>query len=129
MVKASSSNGAPAAAEKPAPPAWKLPVFVFLWYAFNIIFNIVNKSGLNIFPCPWFISTWQLGEAVFSVDWHLELPLSLSAFPAAASGLFMCFVWLFKLHPVPKVRTAALSVGELSCLSLTSILLRWTRRS
>jgi hypothetical protein len=33
-----------------------------LRYAFNIIFNLVNKSALNSFPCPWFISTLQLGE-------------------------------------------------------------------
>jgi solute carrier family 35 protein E1 len=31
-------------------------------YAFNIIFNILNKSSLNAFPCPWFISAWQLRE-------------------------------------------------------------------
>ena len=31
-------------------------------YAFNIIFNILNKSTLNAFPCPWFISTLQLGK-------------------------------------------------------------------
>ena len=37
-------------------------MYIFLWYAFNIIFNIVNKSTLNAFPCPWFISTLQLGE-------------------------------------------------------------------
>jgi hypothetical protein len=30
-------------------------------YAFNIIFNILNKSALNAFPCPWFIATLQLG--------------------------------------------------------------------
>jgi len=37
-------------------------------YAFNIIFNILNKSALNAFPCPWLISTLQLGafwEAAF----------------------------------------------------------------
>eukprot|EP00955_Chlamydomonas_euryale_P097132 365053-Chlamydomonas_euryale.AAC.16 len=31
-------------------------------YVFNIVFNILNKSALNSFPCPWFISTLQLGE-------------------------------------------------------------------
>lgn len=30
-------------------------------YAFNIIFNILNKSTLNAFPCPWLISALQLG--------------------------------------------------------------------
>ena len=42
-----------------------LLVFFFLpWnrYAFNIIFNILNKSTLNIFPKPWLLSTIQLGK-------------------------------------------------------------------
>lgn len=29
-------------------------------YAFNIVFNILNKSTLNIFPAPWFLATFQL---------------------------------------------------------------------
>jgi len=45
------------------------------------VFNIINKSTLNTFPCPWLISAWQL----------------------AASGLFMCFLWISKLQPVPQV--------------------------
>ncbi|KAG2489028.1 hypothetical protein HYH03_012466 [Edaphochlamys debaryana] len=60
---------------------WKLPTFILLWYAFNIIFNIINKSTLNAFPCPWFIGTWQL----------------------VASGLFMGVLWITKLHPVPQI--------------------------
>ncbi|KAL6751807.1 triose-phosphate transporter family-domain-containing protein [Haematococcus lacustris] len=52
-----------------------------MWYAFNIIFNIVNKSALNAFPCPWFISTLQL----------------------AASGLFMGCLWITGLQPAPKL--------------------------
>ncbi|GLI71662.1 hypothetical protein VaNZ11_016898 [Volvox africanus] len=60
---------------------WKLPVYIFLWYAFNIIFNIINKSTLNTFPCPWFIGTWQL----------------------IASGLFMVVLWVTRLHPTPSV--------------------------
>jgi len=59
----------------------KIPAYILLWYAFNIIFNILNKSTLNAFPCPWFISTLQL----------------------AASGAFMVFLWVFRLQPVPKV--------------------------
>ncbi|KXZ52402.1 hypothetical protein GPECTOR_9g446 [Gonium pectorale] len=58
-----------------------MPAYILLWYAFNIIFNIINKSTLNAFPCPWFIGTWQL----------------------FASGLFMAGLWVTKLHPVPTV--------------------------
>lgn len=56
-------------------------MYIVLWYAFNIIFNILNKSTLNAFPCPWFIGTFQL----------------------VASGLFMAFLWITKLQPTPKV--------------------------
>ncbi|KAF5840710.1 sugar phosphate/phosphate translocator-like protein [Dunaliella salina] len=63
------------------PAAWKMPVYILGWYAFNIIFNIVNKSSLNTFSCPWLVSTWQL----------------------AASGLFMVALWALRLQPVPKV--------------------------
>ena len=51
----------------PTPCAATLPLIACLLvrpacrYAFNIIFNILNKSTLNAFPCPWFISTLQLG--------------------------------------------------------------------
>lgn len=31
-------------------------------YAFNIAFNLLNKSTLNIFPAPWFLATFQLSE-------------------------------------------------------------------
>lgn len=34
-------------------------------YAFNIVFNILNKSTLNIFPAPWFLATFQLSELRF----------------------------------------------------------------
>jgi solute carrier family 35 protein E1 len=58
-VSASAGGEASTTSER---PAWKLPVYIFLWYAFNVIFNIVNKSTLNAFPCPWFIATLQLGK-------------------------------------------------------------------
>ena len=34
-------------------------------YGFNIVFNLINKSTLNAFPCPWFIGTWQLSKLDF----------------------------------------------------------------
>lgn len=61
--------------------AAKVSFYVFGWYAFNIMFNILNKSMLNIFPCPWFLSAFQLG----------------------ASALFMCSLWATGLHPAPQV--------------------------
>lgn len=75
-----AAGQAAAVPEEKSEPGWKIPAYVLLWYAFNIIFNIVNKSTLNIFPCPWLISTLQL----------------------AASGLFMVGLWTLRLQPVPK---------------------------
>jgi solute carrier family 35 protein E1 len=48
---------------------------------FNIVFNLYNKSALNLFPYPWFMSTLQL----------------------AAGVVWMCALWLFRLQPLPKV--------------------------
>lgn len=59
----------------------RVAVYVLGWYAFNIVFNILNKSMLNVFPCPWFIAAFQLG----------------------ASALFMCTLWATGLHPAPAV--------------------------
>lgn len=76
-----------AAAAAPAPSnKGRLIAYFTLWYSFNVVFNIVNKATLNIFPMPWFLATWQL----------------------AASGLFMCFLWLTKIHPVPRLPRAFL---------------------
>jgi hypothetical protein len=46
------------------------------------VFNLYNKSTLNIFPYPWFMSTIQLASGVF----------------------FMVALWVTKLYPAPKVR-------------------------
>lgn len=50
-----TQNSPPTESSSPLPPHR---------YAFNIVFNIVNKSTLNVFPCPWFLSTLQLGCGV-----------------------------------------------------------------
>lgn len=60
-------------------PVWRIPLYIVFWYAFNIVFNILNKTALNTFACPWLIATWQL----------------------AASGLFMAALWLTGLQPRP----------------------------
>jgi len=59
----------------------KAGFYILLWYAFNIVFNIINKQSLNAFPCPYFISAMQL----------------------VVSGLWMCMLWTFRLQPAPKV--------------------------
>jgi hypothetical protein len=76
---ASSSPDGGASSSPATTPAWRIPVYIVFWYAFNIVFNILNKTALNTFPCPWLIATWQL----------------------AASGLFMTLLWLTGLQPRP----------------------------
>ena len=52
-------------------------------YAFNIIFNILNKSALNSFPCPWLISTLQLGKATNLQAHYANLSQQAAARPPA----------------------------------------------
>ena len=73
-----------AAADTPSTSSgtnWKLVSYFGLWYAFNIVFNILNKSTLNIFPKPWLLSTIQLASGV----------------------IWMAGMWALRLQPVPKV--------------------------
>ena len=65
---------------------WKLVSYFALWYAFNIVFNILNKSTLNIFPKPWLLSTIQLGKYSHS--------LKEEKFPKTLSTLFGGFGFL-----------------------------------
>lgn len=36
------------------------------------MFNILNKSTLNIFPAPWFLATFQLSEWVLRASFQLS---------------------------------------------------------
>lgn len=47
----------------------------FLWYVFNIIFNLMNKTVLNAWSNPWILSTVQLGVGSIMVltQWALRL--------------------------------------------------------
>lgn len=59
----------------------KVGLYIAGWYAFNIVFNILNKSCLNVFPAPWFLATFQL----------------------CASAVFMTVLWTLGLQQRPKV--------------------------
>jgi len=50
-------------------------------YCFNIVFNILNKSALNVFPAPWFLATFQL----------------------CASATFMMAMWFTGIQKRPQV--------------------------
>lgn len=45
----------------------KVASYFFLWYAFNIIYNISNKKLLNAFPFPWTVAWVQLAVGVVYV--------------------------------------------------------------
>ena len=82
------------------------------------MFNILNKSALNAFPCPYFMSAMQLGEpsplppSPFlpppsslphpSQAHHPSLP-STPPPSAVVSALWMCGLWVLKIQPAPKV--------------------------
>lgn len=81
---ASASSGADAGSPVPAPQSTGkrdlrktlvVGVYIFLWYAFNIVYNISNKKVLNWFPVPWFVSWFQLLVGVLYVIplWMLGL--------------------------------------------------------
>ena len=93
----------------------KTAVYFFLWYFFNIVFNVYNKSTLNVFPYPWLISTLQL----------------------AATSLWMLTVWVTKVQPVPAVSKLFLiavapvaffhTVGHVSaCVSFSKMAVSFT---
>ena len=62
-------------------PGPRTAVLFSLWYFFNIVFNVYNKSTLNVFPYPWLISTLQL----------------------AATSIWMLVVWATGIQEKPKV--------------------------
>ena len=93
----------------------KTAVYFFLWYFFNIVFNVYNKSTLNVFPYPWLISTLQL----------------------AATSLWMLTVWATKVQPKPVVSKVFLlavapvalfhTIGHVSaCVSFSKMAVSFT---
>jgi solute carrier family 35 protein E1 len=78
---ATTTAAAAAAAEEEGPNKLLLGAYIFGWYAFNIVFNIINKSVLNVFPAPWFLATFQL----------------------CASAVFMMVLWMTGLQQRPRV--------------------------
>merc|ERR1712190_589831 len=60
---------------------YKVPMYIGLWYAFNIGYNIYNKKSLIAYPYPWACALWQM-----AFGWLIFVPL-----------------WLFKMRKVPKL--------------------------
>lgn len=57
-------------------PALITGLFFFIWYFFNVIFNILNKKVYNYFPYPYFVSVIHLlvGVVYCLVSWSVGLP-------------------------------------------------------
>lgn len=63
----------------------------FLWYLFNIIFNIMNKRVLNAWSNPWILSTVQLavGSVMVLIRWALVRSSRPNISPALLKALFL----------------------------------------
>lgn len=85
VPRASASSGAEPVPANATPAAdtqkegWrqtlKVGWYIFLWYGFNIVYNISNKKVLTWFPVPWFVSWFQLLVGVVFVlpQWALGI--------------------------------------------------------
>lgn len=81
-LRAASSTAAGDSSEKKG--LWgsiQVPVYIGLWYLFNIGYNIYNKKSLIAYPFPWACALWQL-----SFGWLIFMPL-----------------WLLGIRKVPKL--------------------------
>lgn len=118
MCFAAAAEGAGDGEAAAEPNLWakaKLPFYFFLWYAFNIAFNIYNKQTLNVFPCPWLLATLQL----------------------LAGSVWMAAMWALRLQPLPKISKGFLValvpvtlfhlVGHVAaCVSLSKVAVSFT---
>lgn len=110
------SNPAPVInAAAVSPKTLKVGSYVAGWYVFNIVFNILNKSCLNVFPAPWFLATFQL----------------------CASATFMVAMWMTGIQRRPQVSKELLlalipvafwhTVGHVSaCVAFSQVAVSFT---
>lgn len=63
----------------------------FLWYLFNIVFNIMNKRVLNAWSNPWLLSTVQLGIGSIMVllRWLIQPSSRPNLSPKLLKALFL----------------------------------------
>ncbi|KAL6897896.1 hypothetical protein ACP4OV_006855 [Aristida adscensionis] len=87
-TRAAAAAASPAAAEggdKPEGAAisrtLQLGSMILVWYLLNIYFNIYNKLVLKAVPFPYTITTFQFASGTF----------------------FITLMWLFNLHPKPRL--------------------------
>ncbi|BAM81610.1 probable glucose 6 phosphate/phosphate translocator [Cyanidioschyzon merolae strain 10D] len=93
----------------------KVGFWFFMWYLYNVVFNIVNKKTLNMWSYPWVLSTIQLG----------------------VGALYVSVLWLLGLRRRPQVNGKLIrslilpslfhTIGHAtSCLSFSSVAISFT---
>lgn len=98
------ASGGDALDVAPAAQNTKYIAFLFfLWYVFNIIFNIMNKRLLNVWSNPWILSTVQLG--VGSIMALLRWTLQPSTRPKVSRKLLRALFLPTLSHLVGHVST------------------------
>lgn len=75
-------GAAPAAGNDGLKQSLKVGSFFFLWYLFNIGYNIYNKKALNALPLPWTVGLIQLSLGLLYV-----FPLWLFGLRKVRAGL------------------------------------------
>jgi solute carrier family 35 protein E1 len=83
-MRAAESAASEPAKEKSFMDKFGVPVYIGLWYIFNIGYNIYNKKALISYPFPWACALWQM-----AFGWLIFVPL-----------------WLLKIRKTPKVNIA-----------------------
>jgi len=82
-AEASKESQEPVAAEEEKSffDTFKVPIYIGLWYLFNIGYNIYNKKALIAYPYPWAVALWQM-----AFGWCIFVPL-----------------WILRIRKVPKL--------------------------
>jgi len=81
MRAASEASSEVSTKEKSLFEKYSVPIYIALWYAFNIGYNIYNKKALIAYPYPWACALWQM-----AFGWLIFVPL-----------------WVFGIRKVPKL--------------------------
>ncbi|EEC47468.1 predicted protein [Phaeodactylum tricornutum CCAP 1055/1] len=96
-VASSRAVVAPTAAPHPLLHTLKVGFYFALWYALNIVYNILNKKLLNVLPSPVTVGSIQFGVGCF----------------------YVLLVWALKLRPAPTLtsqgKAAVQKVGFWHC--------------
>eukprot|EP00186_Timspurckia_oligopyrenoides_P001120 CAMPEP_0182445040 /NCGR_PEP_ID=MMETSP1172-20130603/3300_1 /TAXON_ID=708627 /ORGANISM="Timspurckia oligopyrenoides, Strain CCMP3278" /LENGTH=383 /DNA_ID=CAMNT_0024640737 /DNA_START=67 /DNA_END=1218 /DNA_ORIENTATION=+ len=115
MTAAPSSESDDDSTKAAAKQTLKVGFFFGLWYAFNVVFNIVNKKTLNIWSYPWTLSTVQLG--VGSLYCTLAWLTGLRVKPNVSWGLLKAMLLPAFGHTIGHV---------MSCLSFSLVAISFT---